>query len=356
MKGQIRRASCVVALAATAAIAGCSSSSSTSSGTGSSTSSASASLTKLNVALGASTLLYAPVYIAADEGYFTQEGLAVTQDQVVASASIQALTSGSVQLAFVASESYLLAKEKNISPIAIQANNTGNTGSYLIASTKYLASKHITASDPLSKREQAMKGATIGYTTAGAISQINAEWMLEQAGLPVKDANLVQVGGGTAADAALERGSIDMEFTAPPDVESLVASGDGVLLINAIKEFPLMASQPYSVVLADPSWLKTNASTATKFTTAIAKAISFINSNPAKAVTLLQAKFPTVKASVLQQGVTAMLPTYTQGGAMTEAMWQNAIQLGQEAGTLTGTALSPAEGQLWTNQYISSGS
>jgi ABC-type nitrate/sulfonate/bicarbonate transport system substrate-binding protein len=312
-------------------------------------------VTKLNVALGANTLLYAPVYIAADEGYFTQEGLSVTQQQVVASASIQALTSGSVQLALVASESYLLAKEKNITPIAIQANNTGNTGSYLVASAKYLAKKGITASDPLQVRMQAMKGATIGYTTAGAISQINAEWMLQQAGIPANGANLVQVGGGTAADAALERGSIDMEFTAPPDVESLVSSGAGVLLINAIKEFPLMASQPYSVVLADPSWLKANAETATKFTTAIAKAISFIDSNPAKADALLQKQFPTVKASDLQQGLSEMLPTYTQGGTMTEAMWQNAIQLGEEAGTLTGK-LSPAEGQLWTNQYISSGS
>lgn len=353
MKSQIRRVSCVAALAAAAAIAGCSSS--TSANSGSSPGSSSASVTKLNVALGANTLLYAPVYIAADEGYFTQEGLSVTQQQVVASASIQALTSGSVQLALVASESYLLAKEKNITPIAIQANNTGNTGSYLVASAKYLAKKGITASDPLQVRMQAMKGATIGYTTAGAISQINAEWMLQQAGIPANGANLVQVGGGTAADAALERGSIDMEFTAPPDVESLVSSGAGVLLINAIKEFPLMASQPYSVVLADPSWLKANAGTATKFTTAIAKAISFIDSNPAKADALLQKQFPTVKASDLQQGLSEMLPTYTQGGTMTEAMWQNAIQLGEEAGTLTGK-LSPAEGQLWTNQYISSGS
>lgn len=351
MKGQIRRVSCIVALAAAAAIAGCSSSTGSSASPGSS----SASLTKLNVALGANTLLYAPVYIAADEGYFAQEGLSVTQDQVVASASIQALTGGSVQLALVASETYLLAKEKNISPIAIQANNTGNTGSYLIASAKYLAKKGITASDPLSVRMQAMKGATIGYTSAGAISQINAEWMLQQAGIPAADATLVQVGGGTAADAALERGSIDMTFTAPPDVESLVSSGVGVLLINSLKEFPLMASQPYSVVLADPSWLKANAATATKFTTAIAKAISFIDGNPAKAATVLQKQFPSVKPSDLQSGLGQMLPTYTQGGTMTQAMWQNAIQLGQQAGTLTGN-LSAAEGQLWTNQYISSGS
>lgn len=354
MRGNTRRigirrtigAAVILALAA-----GCSSGTS-SSGSGNS---GSAGNVSLNVALGASTLLYAPVYIAAAKGYFTQQGLSVQQTQVVAAASVQALVSGSVQLAFVASESYLLDKEKNITPIAIQANNTGNTSAYLLVSNKWLAEKHVSPSDPLAKRLQALKGATIGYTAAGAISQINAEWMLKQAGLSVSDATLVQVGGGTAADAALERGSIDMTFDAPPDVQSLVSSGVASVLINGLQDFPLMASQPYSVVLAEPSWLKTHASTARKFTTAIAEAISFIDNHTAQAATLLQSKFPTVKSSLLLQGLQAMVPTYTPGGAMTQAMWQNAIVLGQQAGSLTGN-LSPVEGQLWTNQYIGTGS
>lgn len=351
------RVSIIAALAAAVAMVGCSSSPGTSGSTSATKSgSASGETVKLNVALGASTLLYAPVYIAASKGYFDEEGLSVTQQQVVASASIQALTSGSVQLAFVASASYLVAKQKGITPIAIQANNTGNVNAYLVASNKYLASKHISASDPLSKRLQALKGATIGYTTAGSISQINAEWLLKQAGLTTKDANLVQVGGGTAADAALERGSIDMTFNTPPDVQTLVASGQAAVLVDGLKEYPLMASQPYSVVLADPSWLKANTGTAKKFTAAIAKAIDFIDNDTAQAATLLQPKFPSVKAEQLLQGLQAMVPTYTTGGIMTKAMWQNAIQLGQEAGVLTGPSLSPEEGQLWTNQYLAAGS
>src|ERR1700742_4122371 len=60
----------------------------------------------LSIALGASTLLYSPVYIAETKGYFTEERLKVKQAQVVASASMQALTGGSVQMAFIASQSY----------------------------------------------------------------------------------------------------------------------------------------------------------------------------------------------------------------------------------------------------------
>lgn len=195
-----------------------------------------------------------------------------------------------------------------------------------------------------------MKGAKIGYTTAGSISQINAEWMLKQAGLSTKDATLVQVGGGSAASAAMQRGSIDMTLATPPDVQQLSAGGASVVLVNGLAEFPVMASQPYSVVLADPGWLKTNADIAKKFTAALAQGIAFINQDPVQASKLLQPRFPDVPADQLAAGLQSMVPTYTAGGVMTQSMWENAITMGQDAGVL-GNKLSPAEGELWTNDY-----
>lgn len=347
------RVAVVATIAAVAVLAAACSSGKKSSS--SSTGSSGQPTVTLNVALGASTLLYAPVYLAASQGYFAQEGLNVKQTQVVAAASIQALTSGSVDLAFVASESYLVAKEKGITPIAIQANNTGNVNSYLMATNSYLAKKGVKTTDPLSTRLAAMKGAKIGYTAPGAISQINAEWMLQQAGISTKDVTLIAVGGGTAADAAMERGSIDMELATPPDVQTLEASGASVL-VDGLKEFPLMASQPYSVVLAAPSWLQKNSAVAKRFTAAISKAIAYINKSTTQAASALQSKFPDVKSDQLLAGLQSMVPTYTQGGVMTEAMWQNAIQLGVTAGVLTGGSLDSTEGKLWTNQYIGSAS
>lgn len=311
--------------------------------------------TKVSIALGASTLLYAPVYIAQAKGYFSKEHLQVNQSQVVASASMQALTGGSVQLAFIASQSYLVAKAKGVSAEAIQANNTGDVNGYLVASKKFMQSRGVSPTDPLQKRLAALKGAKIGYTLAGAITEIHAKWILQQGGLAPDAATLVQVGGGDATNAALKRGAIDMAFFTPPDVQTLVQDGTGEVLIDGMKEFPELASQPYSVVVASPSWLQENADTARRFTIAIGKAIDYIRSSPDAAAKDLQPKFPDVPQDLLAAGVKAMAPTFTPGGVMTEAMWQNAIKLGTEAKTLTGN-LQASEGSLWTNKYNGHGS
>jgi NitT/TauT family transport system substrate-binding protein len=332
-------------LVAAALVAGCGGSSD-----GESSKAGGAKEAKLSIALGASTLLYSPVYIADIKGYFKEQGLQVKQSQVVASASMQALTGGSVQMAFIASQSYLLAKAKGIKGVAIQANNTGDVNGFLVASNKFMAEHHLSADSPLPQRLAALKGAKIGYTQAGAITEIHAKWILQQGGLKPDDAKLIQVGGGDATNAALKRGAIDMAFFTPPDVQVLTSEKVGQVLIDGMKEFPLLATQPYSVVVASPDWIKQNPDVTRRFTAALAKAIDYIRETPDAAAKDLQSKFPDVQENLLAEGLTAMAPTFSKGGLMTEPMWQNAISLGTQAKTLTG-ALNAGEGEIWTNEY-----
>lgn len=336
-----------VVLVGAALIAGCGSDDSPTSG---SAKAGGGEVANVNIALGASTLLYSPVYIAEAKGYFDEQRLKVKQAQVVASASMQALTGGSVEFAFIASQSYLLAKAKGVDGVAIQANNTGDVNGYLVASKKFLQEKGLTADSPLDQRLAALKGAKIGYTQAGAITDIHARWILRQGGMQPSDATLVQVGGGDATNAALKRGSIDMAFFTPPDVQMLVSEGAGDVLIDGQKEFPLLSTQPYSVVVANPKWVAENADVTKRFTLAIAKAIDYIRESPEAAAKDLQSKFPDVPENLLQEGLVSMAPTFSQGGLMTEPMWQNAISLGTQAETLKGD-LDAAEGALWTNEH-----
>src|SRR5690606_29358083 len=130
----------------------------------------------------------------------------------------------------------------------------------------------------------------------------------------------------------------------------LVSEGEGDILIDGQKEFPLLATQPYSVVVANPKWVAENEDVTKRFTLAIAKAIDYIRETPEAAAKDLQSKFPDVPENLLTEGLVAMAPTFSQGGLMTEPMWQNAISLGTQAQTLEGD-LDPAEGALWTNEH-----
>ncbi|MFV0462015.1 MAG: ABC transporter substrate-binding protein [Nostocoides sp.] len=304
----------------------------------------------LDVSLGAKTLIYAPVYLAQSEGYFKKQALTVNVVQVQASASIQALTGGSVDLALVASQTYIRAKLKGVDAIAIQATTAADANGFVLANKKWMDSKGVNPSSSLQDRLATLDGSTIGYTTAGAITQIHAQWLLRKAGLKPDAAKLIQVGVGNATSAAIERGDIDLGFFTPPEVQRLVADGKAEILINGLKEFSEFEDQPYSIVLATPKWLKDNPATATRFSRAIAEAIAYIQQDPKGAAAKLASTFPDVAPDQMEAAVDAMLPTFGEGGLMSKEMWDNAVNMAADTGHLDSKP-DTAEGGLWTNEY-----
>lgn len=173
----------------------------------------------LQVALGYSVWVgYGPLFIAADQGYFEEEGLAVTLvnvenpgDRFVALAGMQ--LDGLVSTLDTMSQ-YCNAE----SPFkAIMALDESSGGDGIVTTPD------ITAVEDL-------RGKSIGVNM-GSVSQFFLEYVFQQNGLTDADVTLVQMSQGDIP-AALGAGQLDAGVTWEPHL-STAANNGGAILIDS---------------------------------------------------------------------------------------------------------------------------
>lgn len=304
----------------------------------------------VRIAQGATTLIYAPIYLAQSQGFFADEGVNVIVENVVGAAALQALSGGSVDFALTVSGTSLTAVAEGLDIVAIQATTDAVTLA-LVIRPDVAQERGLTPDLPLEERIAGLEGLNIGYTAPGAATDVYGRWLLEEAGLdPESDVNLVALGETSALVAALEQGQIDAFTASPPTVQQLEAAGDGLILVNMVTDVPETANFVYSILLASPEYLAENEDVARRLTRAISRGMNYLLDNPEDAKEALQADF-NVEPDVLSAAVDSLMDAYPRDGRMTEEMWQRAIDLQVELG-IVAEPLAAAEGVLWTNDYI----
>ena len=121
----------------------------------------------------------------------------------------------------------------------------------LVVAPSLLEKAGVKPGDPLQKRIAALKGATIGVAAIGGTQETAARWLAAKGGLdPKADIKIAQVGSPPALQAALENKRIDAFVLSPPEGYLATKAGSGTILISLGDEFPLLANQPYLVLVA----------------------------------------------------------------------------------------------------------
>ena len=121
----------------------------------------------------------------------------------------------------------------------------------LVVAPSFLEKAGVKPGDPLQKRIAALKGATIGVAAIGGTQETAARWLAAKGGLdPKADIKIAQVGSPPALQAALENKRIDAFVLSPPEGYLATKAGAGTILISLGDEFPLLANQPYLVLVA----------------------------------------------------------------------------------------------------------
>lgn len=138
---------------------------------------------------------------------------------------------------------------------------------------------------------QALKGKKIGIQTpVGSGLQILFAAALKEAGLGPNDVTYVNLGGTpTTVEAALKNGSVDVAQVNPPGTQLLQTQKFGKPLIY-LPDGPSVYKDYYgSGLVADPNWLKDNASTAKQFCDAYTEGLNWLKkpANANQAATIL---------------------------------------------------------------------
>jgi NitT/TauT family transport system substrate-binding protein len=171
---------------------------------------------KLEVAIAATGPLYLPLLLAADAGYFARRGLQVNLTQLSATASAQALLSGTVDI-------------YQGGTATIHANVAGSDVIYIAAavdkSTLILfGQKGITTFEGL-------KGKSVATTSVGAFGEIAMRKSAKERGMEIgKDIKLLYHKGPPDALSTFMLNNADGLIVTPPQTEMARSKGYPVIL------------------------------------------------------------------------------------------------------------------------------
>ncbi len=309
---------------------------------------------KLTVAVTGAYTNLAPIFIAANNGYYADEGLDVDVQVIKPETSGPAMSSGSVNFIASASTDVINLAAKNIPVLAVSGFERFLTLD-LVVSNEAVQAKHLSKDMPLEDKFRALKGMTVGTTGPGTSTQVMLNWMLAQVGLdPVRDVTSITAATQTELAALLESGKVDAFLAGPPASIQEEAKGHAITFIrSSLGEIPFFGDDfLYETLFTQKDFAQKNPELVKKVNRALLRAAQFMIDSDSQ--TVIQAMGEPYKAAN-QEMLAITLKDLKKGldakGQMRQQQWDNAV----EFFTLSGQDVSKIdtkEGGWWTNAYL----
>ncbi len=259
-------------------------------------------------------------------GFFEEEGLEV--DMVTAdgsTAAIQALSGGSADIAYASSANILTAIEQGV-PVKAFAGLTLHWPYYI----------GVPEDSDIESIED-LEGKRIGVISLASASYSDVKANLAEAGLEETDVEIIPVGAGASAAAALENGEIDAVDSYTDSFTVMNNSGITLTLL----ERPAKLDDLFSVTMVTTEeMLENNPEALAGFVRAAYKGIVYSQVNPEEALQLGFDEFDVLPGAADPEGEeaqeslaamqTALLDSLPKDPAADPAEWGNWLELSDE--------------------------
>ncbi|HEY0909530.1 MAG TPA: ABC transporter substrate-binding protein [Bradyrhizobium sp.] len=235
------------------------------------------------------SMLYLPLYVAIDEGFFAQQGLDLTKEIAGSpTVALSAVISGSAQFSIHGPEWTAIAASKG-APVDVIANVVNGAAVWIA-----------TAPDFKFDSIKDIKGQKVVTGLMPTTSTSLFMKLLKENGMDAKtDVNMIQVAIGSEPGPFIAK-QADIAVMYEPGLDQAVAKG-----MKAVLGFPkLYGAYAFSCVTArndvDPD-------TAQRVVNGMEMAMRFMAKEPAKTVEIAKKEFPTLDAVVVEAAVKRML-------------------------------------------------
>lgn len=225
-------------------------------------------LTKVTLNEVAHSIFYAPQYVAIENGYFEEEGIAL---ELVtgfgADKTMSAVIAGEADIGFMGAESSVYLYAEGAENHAVNfAQLTQRAGNFLVAR------------EPIENFTWDMlKGKDVLGGRKGGMPQMVFEYVLKMNGIdPTKDVNVNQSidFGSTAAAFSGGQGEFTVEFE--PSATSLELAGEGYVVASLGVDSGYV---PYTSYCVTKEYLVENEEIIQKFTNALQKGMEYVNTH-----------------------------------------------------------------------------
>lgn len=307
--------------------------------------------TKVIIGVGGQTLLtYLPTTLAAQLGYYKDQGLDVElQDLQGGSKALTAMLGGSTQVTSGYYEHTIQMQAKNQS-IKAFADMGLSSGLALVVAPK---------NEGTIKGIADLKGKNVGVTAPGSSTDMFVKFLLSKNGFQPTDAAVSAIGAGSSAVAAVQNNQVDAAVMLEPDISVLAKQlGKAPVILQDVRSVDGLeavfgtSSWPSACLYAKTDWLEKNADTAGKLAKAITKTLAFISDHSGQEIAdKMPEKFAGGDKAQYAKVIENLKRTLSKDGAFT--------QDGIEAVLKTQRVANPEVGnkdidlsKTYTNDYV----
>jgi NitT/TauT family transport system substrate-binding protein len=250
---------------------------------------ASAEMRKATISQAFQSLLYLPLYVGMDEGFFEKQGLDLTKESAGSgSVALSAVISKSAQFSLHGPEWTAIAASKG-APVNTIANVVNGAAVWIAATPDF---KFTSVKD--------LKGEKIVTGTMPTTSTSLFIKLLKENGMDAnKDVQMIQVPLGTEP-GPFAAGQAKVAVMYEPGLDQVVAKG-----MKVVVGFPqLYGAYAFSTISAR---VDVDPDLAQRLTNGLEMAVRFMHKNTARTVEIAQKQFPTLEPAVVEAAVTRML-------------------------------------------------
>jgi len=276
-------------------------------------------LRPITIAQAGDFYLYAPLYIAADKGFFASNGLNVN---IVSTGGDEktwaAVISGSAEFG-VADPTFIA--------IASQRGQPGKIISTIVNGVPFWGITK-NPSIPVIKNPSELDNYTVATFPSPSTAYTLQRKMFEAGGLKPK----IREGGFGTLLALVEAGQADIALELEPNVSQAVKNGYRIVysLSDVYGDFTMTG------LTATPDYIKSNPKVVAATVKSIQEALDFLHQDPEDSADILAKRFPEIKKDVaiaaLHRVLSAgIIPKSTE---VNQDAWHKALQLRIDAGDL----------------------
>lgn len=251
---------------------------------------------KAKLVLPAVSVLFSPIYIAQDAGYFKDAGVDIELGLLAGPAALNALIGGSAEFTSIAGLLQIRAAQRGQKTLAIGGLQEIATSEIVLAAP--VAARLAAAKTP-QDRVKALKGLTLAVDAANGLPHAYLRYLGREAGLDVeRDVRLVFV-APPAMNAALERKEIDgFVFSSPFTLEA-TQRGAELWVSGPGGDFPELTPTTYNVLVARNGYCEKSPAVCRSVIGAIERGMQLIHSDPQKALGILGKRFENTDPQLL---------------------------------------------------------
>lgn len=289
--------------------------STTTGATGASTPGSGSTTSTVTVSQAFQSLLYLPLYVAIDKGYFAKNHITVNKVTAGSGASaVASVIGGSAQFSL---QDPMIAEMADVKGAAVKPIAAVVSGVPV-----WIVGKN-------GKGIPSLRGATVATATPPATATYLLERLLKQQGVST---TLQYVEIGTEL-APLTASRVKAAVMYEPEVEQALAGGYHTVYSFA-KQYP--GDYSFSAIDANASYVKSNPLAIKRFLTGLQQALIYTNSNTAGATAVAMKEFPSLPKAEVTAAVARMIRdhVYASSVLISKSSYNNALALQTYLGNL----------------------